>query len=145
MKQQLQDQVSQGKITQAQADARLHNFGQKPTGNFKGGNKGQGDQSRLTQEATILGLTADDLKSQLAGGKKLADIIVAKGMTQDQFNAAMKAAMEVQMKQRLQDQVSQGKITQAQADAQLLKMQNRPANGSSNNFGGRHRPNGAAK
>ena len=54
------------------------------------------EQKLLSTAADVLGVSSDDLKSQLASGKTIADIASAQGISADDFRAAMKKAMEQQ-------------------------------------------------
>ena len=51
-----------------------------------------GGADLMTAAATYIGITAADLKAQLAAGKSLADIAVANGKTRDGLIAALTAA-----------------------------------------------------
>ncbi|HTH70268.1 MAG TPA: hypothetical protein VL493_03250 [Candidatus Saccharimonadales bacterium] len=52
----------------------------------------RGGADLITAAATYIGITAADLKTQLAAGKSLADIAVANGKTRDGLIAALTAA-----------------------------------------------------
>src|SRR5437868_3484421 len=52
----------------------------------------RGGADLMTAAATYIGITAADLKTQLAAGKSLADIAVANGKTRDGLIAALTAA-----------------------------------------------------
>lgn len=52
----------------------------------------RGGADLITAAATYIGVTAADLKTQLAAGKSLADIAVANGKTRDGLIAALTAA-----------------------------------------------------
>ncbi|ABO48870.1 transcriptional regulator, Fis family [Desulforamulus reducens MI-1] len=94
-KQMVQAEVQQGKITQAQADKILE---QKEIGFSFGFGMGgpRHDRGDLTQNtnflndaASALGITADELKSELQSGKKLDQVITDQGMTMEQFRQKM--------------------------------------------------------
>lgn len=95
-KQQLvQEAVQQGKLTQDQANKILANnknigFGLGFIGraNHKKGDITQ-NPTYLSNAATALGLTVDQLKSDLQSGQTLKQIITAQGMTMDQFRQKM--------------------------------------------------------
>jgi cell fate (sporulation/competence/biofilm development) regulator YlbF (YheA/YmcA/DUF963 family) len=80
---------------------------------------------QMTADANLLGISVDEMKAGWAAGKNLNQIAQEKGITQDQLKAKKKAVRDEEMKQYLQTLVSQGKITQAQADTRLQTMQNR--------------------
>lgn len=66
----------------------------------------------LDTAATTLGLSEDDLRTQLRDGKTLADIASAQGVSVDDLVAALvKAAQE-----RIDQAVTDGKLTQERAD-----------------------------
>ncbi len=91
-KQMLQEAVQQGKITQDQVDKISSNkgfvFGMP---SFKHGDRGDITQNPqyLNDAATALGMTADELKSELQSGKTMDQIVTAQGMTMDQFRQKM--------------------------------------------------------
>ena len=95
-------------------------------------------ESMIAEQASILGLSADEMKSKWAEGKTLKEIAAEKGISEADLQAKMKAAREAEMKEQLQNLVSQGKLTQAQADARLKFMQSRELNGKGKMMGGRH-------
>lgn len=76
----------------------------------------------MTEQAGILGISVEEMKNYWSQGKNLQEIAKEKGISETDLQAKMKAAREAQMKQFLQNLVSQGKITQAQADARLKFM-----------------------
>lgn len=90
---------------------------------------GTQQQTMFQQQADILGISVDDVKNAWAEGKSLKTLAEEKGITQEQLQAKMKEARLQQMKSNLQILVSQGVITQAQADKRLQFMQNESANG----------------
>ena len=75
--------------------------------------------SKWEIKAQILGLTQEELKSQLQTGKTFAQILQEKGLNLEQFQEKV---LE-QKKQKLQSMVQAGQITQAQADQRLEQMQ----------------------
>ena len=66
----------------------------------------------MTAAATFLGLSGSQLQSDLAGGQTLAQIAKAQGKSVD----GLVAAMAAQVKKTLDTAVSNGLITQAQAN-----------------------------
>lgn len=79
------------------------------------------NEGMLTRYASILGITVEELKKELESGKTFLDIVKAKGITEEQLKAKM---LELQ-KERLQELVKAGKITQEQADQKLEAMKQR--------------------
>lgn len=73
----------------------------------------------MTEQASILGISVDEMKNYWSQGKHLQEIAKEKGISETDLQAKMKAVRDGQMKQFLQTLVCQGKITQAQADARL--------------------------
>jgi hypothetical protein len=129
---QLQADVTAGRLTQAQADAQkaMIESGKYPllgTGGFGFGRGGFGGHGRpggfggfggplladLSTAATSLGLTTDQLKTDLQGGKTLAQIATAQGQTPDQLVSTLVAAVEKQ----LDAAVTANKLTSAQEQA----------------------------
>jgi hypothetical protein len=126
----LQTAVSAGTITQADADAELAEFDQRapqmvadaglngqPGPGF-GAHDGGGpkaEQALLSAAASVTGLTAQEVTTQLRAGQSLTQIATAKGKTAADVIAAARTALST----RLQQAVTAGTITQAQADAQL--------------------------
>lgn len=91
--------------------------------------------------ASYLGLSEAELRTQLSGGKTLADVAKAQGKTV----AGLVAALVADEKKELQEAVSSGRLTQAQADAMLANAQarftdlvngTRPEGGRHGFFGG---------
>ncbi|MFA6495141.1 MAG: hypothetical protein WC246_02335 [Candidatus Paceibacterota bacterium] len=78
-------------------------------------------------EAAMLGISVDELKSEWAQGKSLIEIAQANGITKEQLQQKMKDARLAQIKTSLQALVTNGVITQAQADARLQSIQNNQA------------------
>lgn len=76
--------------------------------------------AKLEETAKVLGVTPADLSTQLKDGKTIKDIAKAKGVSDVQLNDAFHAQMMANQKIQFAQLVTKGKITQAQADAQLL-------------------------
>lgn len=68
--------------------------------------------------AKALGLTADELKAELQGGKSLADIAKAKSVDV----SLVTKAVEAMMKEKLDARLADGKLTKAQYDEQSAKL-----------------------
>ncbi|MCL6610595.1 MAG: YckD family protein [Peptococcaceae bacterium] len=122
-KQMLEEAVQQGRITQEQADRMAANGGPWFGGfgkNFdrKPGFKGRGFNEDM---AKALGLTQEQLKSEFDSGKRLPQIIEERGLTLEQFHQKM---LEIK-KESLSKAVSEGKLTQEQADKIIKKMEER--------------------
>ncbi|MHB8986148.1 MAG: DUF2680 domain-containing protein, partial [Eubacteriales bacterium] len=124
-KQMLDEAVQQGRLTREQADKMAAKMGNdKGWAGFFGG-KGMRDGGRpfgrnLDGAAGVLGLTADQLKQELQSGKTMQQIVEGHGLTMDQFKQQMLDAQ----KQDLAKKVSDGKLTQEQADKIISRMGN---------------------
>ncbi len=127
----LKQAVTDGKLTQTQADAQLAAFDTSaPTwmtsttvgqerggrGDFDGMGRGlNGAHSLIEATASVTGLTERAVMTELQAGKTLTQIAEANGKTADAVIAAARATLEASLKQAVTD----GKLTQTQADAQL--------------------------
>lgn len=67
--------------------------------------------------ATALGITVEELKTELSSGKSIADVAKAKNVDIATVISAMKAAL----KTHLDEEVASGEHTQAEADAKLAE------------------------
>ncbi len=96
-------------------EASAHGFGM-----FRGNATPQELATRhaemFQEQAALLGVSVDDVKSAWAQGKSLWELAQEKGISEDQLQAKMKEARLAQIKSHLSTLVSQGVITQAQAD-----------------------------
>jgi uncharacterized protein YidB (DUF937 family) len=82
----------------------------------RGGPGGPGHGGRdLAAAAQALGMTADDLRTALQGGKSLADVAKEKGVDVSKVVDALVA----QLKAHLDQEVAEGEHTQAEADQML--------------------------
>jgi polyhydroxyalkanoate synthesis regulator phasin len=126
----LDEAVQQGRLTQEQADRMAGRADGNPGwfGGFKGKTPdGKRDFKKDTPRphddmAAALGVTPEQLKSELESGKKLPQIISEHGLTAEQFKQKL---LEIR-KEALSKAVSEGKITQEQADRMIQKMEKRP-------------------
>jgi len=85
--------------------------------NHQGHGPGKGHGQGGEAVATALGITVDELKTELTSGKSIADVAKAKNVD----IAKVIAAMTAQMKTHLAEEVASGKHTQAEADAKLAE------------------------
>lgn len=81
------------------------------------------------EEANLLGVSVDEVKAAWAEGKTLWDLAQEKGLTQEQLKQKMTDARNAQVKSQLQTLVSQGVITQSQADQRYSWMTAQDQNG----------------
>ena len=77
---------------------------------------GMGDQVELEAAAKALGMSADELATQLWGGRTLADLAEKKGVDLEEVQAAIEAAQATEMRAAIQQAVEQGSLTQEHAD-----------------------------
>lgn len=140
MKAKIQQEVTDGKITQAQADERIANMekgpkggkGNRPEGRGPGEGRGMKDDTKFLEgQASVLGITVDDLKARLESGKLIKDIATDLGISDEALQAKMaevraahQAERKAEMTTKLQQEVAEGKLTQAQADEMLANLEN---------------------
>ena len=84
---------------------------------------------RFTAEANLLGITVDEVKNYWAQGKGVREIATEKGISEETLKAKMTELRKAQMKTHLATLVSQGVITQAQADTRLTAIEKNIAEG----------------
>jgi hypothetical protein len=80
-------------------------------------------QEMFQEQATLLGISVEDVKSSWAQGKNIQELAKEKGITAEQLQQKMKDTKIAKMKIHLQALVDKGVITQAQADQRLSFMQ----------------------
>ena len=133
--QMVDEAVQQGKMTQEQADKIKSQqgmggfYGIGPMVGHRAEGKGTGNSQgmmpfkgkRLEGPASILGMTVDQLQTELKSGKKLSQLVTEHGLTQEQFNQKM---LEYE-KQQINQAVTDGKITQEQADKMIQRLEQR--------------------
>jgi len=92
----------------------------KTYGWSRGFGRGIGGQAGLEAAAELLGMTADELSTQLWGGRTLADLADKAGVDlqtlRDAVEAANQAAMEAAVRDAIEQALENGYITQEQAD-----------------------------
>jgi DNA-binding NarL/FixJ family response regulator len=84
---------------------------------------------QFTREAQILGITVDEVKSYWAQGKGLREIATEKGISEETIKTKIAELRKTEMKDHLATLVSQGVITQAQADSRLAAVEKLQASG----------------
>lgn len=133
-KQMLDEAVQKGYLTRQQAGK----IGERD-GNFGWFAGVQANQHKFTERkrnqsdkmAKALGITPEQLGTELKSGKKLPQIMADHGISQDQFRQKM---FEIK-KEALEKAVSESKMTRDQADKIIQKMKQRlnsPAPGAAN-------------
>ena len=114
----IDEAVASGRLTQEQADQMKERVAEGdsllPFGGPRGGPRGELRGARVLPDAAAqaLGITQDELMTELKDGKSLAEVAEAKGMSVDDF----KAALLIQVKAQLDSLVADGTLTQEQAD-----------------------------
>jgi hypothetical protein len=122
---QLDQAVKDGKLTQQQADRikqRIQRGGGLPPFGGPGPHMGMrfgGPGGDLKAAADYLGLSRTELMSRLRAGKTLADVAKAQGKSVDGLGQAIVAAA----KSKLDEAVSQGRLTSQQRDRLLKGLQ----------------------
>lgn len=136
--------VAAGKITKEQAEAMKKRSQEGGLPLFRGGRHGsfggpghhggfgRGAKS-LAGAATYLGLTEAKLRAELEAGKTLAEIAKAQGKAV----AGLKAALKADAKTKLDAAVKNGRITQAQANELLSRLDERLDGMIAGKLGGR--------
>ncbi len=135
-KRQLDTAVAAGRLTQAQADTLLANLrtvlpaqlqvkpvvglqpgpkGLKGFGRGRKGGFGAARQVPLGVVADAMGITVNELWTELWSGKSIADVAKEKNVSLDKISDAVVSAV----KSDLDAAVTNGRLTQAQADALL--------------------------
>lgn len=138
------DAVSSGKMTQAQGDALKQKIdsGQLTPFMFGGpgfgmhGRHGHGDDMQVI--ADTLGITTDQLQSDLSSGTTLAQEITNHGKTVDDVVNAIIAQEKTEMDQAVAD----GKMTQDQETQRLDTMKQQLTDAINNNTFGQGGPGG---
>jgi hypothetical protein len=101
--------------TNASAQSSLTSlFHGRGPGDGQGG-RGLG-QVELEAAAKVLGMTADELSTALQGGKTLQDVADEAGVAIEDVQAAIQAAHATELRNRITQAVTDGTITQANAD-----------------------------
>jgi hypothetical protein len=106
--------VSNGTITQAQADSVISALEQARPAGGKGAGRGIGREARregASVAAATIGITTTELRTELRSGKTIAEVATAHGVSPQKVIDAMVADAEA----RLDAAVTAGRITAAQA------------------------------
>jgi len=121
--------VAAGRLTEEQAaemkqrleDGQLPLFGGRGGPGHHGLGLGLHGGDLVDSAAAYLGVTEDELRSQLGDGKSLADVAAAEGKPV----AGLKAALRSAAKEKLDDAVENGRLTDAQRDEALERFDER--------------------
>ena len=112
--------VSDGSITQEQADEVASTLDEAGIGGHGGGHRGGGFD--LSAAATALGMTEDELRTALeTDGTTLADVAGEQGVEVDALVDALVTAQQ----ERIAAAVEDGRLTQEQADERLADLEER--------------------
>jgi hypothetical protein len=104
--------VSDGTITQAQADKVASTLAATLPDPGPGGPGHGGGRMMLESAATILGMSVDDLRTALESGKSLVDVARTKGISRATLISRLVAAAEARLAQDVKD----GRLTKAEAN-----------------------------
>jgi hypothetical protein len=85
----------------------------------KGGRGGLGSTAELEAAAAALGMSGDELKTQLQAGAVLADLADEAGVDLQRLRDAVEAASLVELKANIAQAVTDGTMTQPEADWRL--------------------------
>jgi len=96
-----------------------HGFGQGPSFG-----RGMGGQVGLEAVAEALGMTADELSTQLWGGKTLADLAKEAGVELQDLQDAVTAAQEAATREAIEQAVEDGNLSREHADWLLEGLDN---------------------
>jgi hypothetical protein len=120
-----------GRLTAAQAQAAKDRINQNPVGFGPGfGPGGPGGPGREgpggprfggADAATAIGITEDQLRTELQAGKSLAEVAAAHNVSRDQLIQKLVAAET----KRIDDAVAAGRLTQDQANQRKANVQTR--------------------
>ena len=114
--------VAAGRITKAEGDALKARIERDDFPIFGGLRHGPGcGYHDLDAAATYLGLTEDQLRAQLEGGKTLAQVAKDQGKSVD----GLVDALVAEAKEHLDDAVAKGRLTKAQEESILADVKQR--------------------
>jgi hypothetical protein len=105
-------------------------------GNFSAEEMATKHTEMFQKQASLIGATVDEVKTAWAEGKDFVTLAKEKGVTEEQLKTKMKAVRDAEMKTQLQNLVTKGVITQAQADKRLATMQTKSTNKKEGKRGG---------
>jgi hypothetical protein len=95
-----------------------------PRGWGRGFGRAFGGEAGLEAAAEALGMTADELSTQLWGGKSLADLAEAAGVDLQDVRDAVEAAQEAALRESIEQAVEDGALTREHADWLLEGLDN---------------------
>ena len=92
--------------------------------NFDPEARAQMEEQRFSRQAEILGISEDAVKGYWAEGKTMPEIAQELEFDMDGFREKMHQQRQEEMRQRMQELVERGVITQEQADKRIENMGN---------------------
>ena len=126
----VEDAVTEGWLTEEQAELLQWRMDQAPGAGMRGMGKAPhgfgpdmrgGGDNLVSIAAEELGMSLTDLLKELQAGKSIAGVAAEKGIDAQTITNAYLA----QLKEKLDEAIADGKITQNQADLQLERAQER--------------------
>ena len=108
-----QQMLEKGIVTQEQVDEKMARIQAHHTAVFE-------------ERASVLGLSAEELKAKLAEGKTCPEIAEEQGIDPEQLRQQMGELRLEHAKERLDQMVVDGKITQEQADERYEQIKEHP-------------------
>lgn len=121
LKDALKGLVSDGTLTQQQADRVATTLAESPPAGFGHHGRGGGGRGVHLEALAALGITADELRAAAEAGQTLAQLAEAQEVSKDEV---VKALVAVGQK-RLAEAVADGRLTQAEADEKTADLQAR--------------------
>lgn len=114
----IEQRVTDGQLTREQADWLLQGIeqGYSRRGGFGKGMGMMGNNTELEEAAKVLKMTADQLSTQLWGGRTLAQLAEKAGVKLEDVQTAMQDAREDAQRAAIEQAVTDGRLTRAQAD-----------------------------
>ena len=95
-------------------------------------------QDMFTHEASLLGISVDEVKAAWAKGETMQQLMQEKGISKETVQAKMQEERKTQMQTMLKALVDKGIITQAQADQRQAVMEKNIENDKGGFGGGMH-------
>lgn len=86
-------------------------------------------EQMFEKQADILGISVDDYKQAWSEGKNLMQIAEEQGITVEDLRSRMQEQKQSLLQEHLNNLVTQGVITQAQADSRLAAMEQQVGKG----------------
>jgi uncharacterized protein YidB (DUF937 family) len=113
--------VTDGSLTQAQADEVAEVLAEQRLGGHGHGHGGPGGRLDLAAATEALGITADELRAAAEAGSTLSELAEEQGVDEDRLVDALVTAGE----ERLAQAVTDGRLTQAEADEKAADLEAR--------------------